>query len=57
MFQYFVFGMLMGIPRGSYFPFLGCLHPQVSLHKAVGYSWQEEGGQPGTESFRVVREV
>lgn len=39
------------------FPFLGCLHPQVSLHKAVGYSWQEEGGQPGTESFRAVREV
>lgn len=27
------------------FPFLGCLHPQVPLHKAVGYQQGRKGGQ------------
>lgn len=27
------------------FPFLGCLHPQVPLHKAVGYQRGRKGGQ------------
>lgn len=39
------------------FPFLGCLHPQVLLHKAVGYYWGKEGGQLGTEGWRAMRKV
>lgn len=29
------------------FPFLGCLHPQVPLHKAVGYQRGGRGARPG----------
>lgn len=39
------------------FPFLGYLHPQVLLHKAVGYYGRKEGGQLGTEGLGGVKKV